>query len=118
MSDTRKNIFIETVEKLFEANSFNIPPEALEFFEDYKKGKSSNRKEMTEKGYNILIGLKDVNDWISAKALGETLDISGRSVAGTMRKLIEDGYAEKGAGTPATYRITEKGINYEKVQED
>lgn len=118
MSDTRKNIFIETVENLFEANSFNIPPEALEFFEDYKKGKSSNRKEMTEKGYNILTALKDVDDWITAKALGEILDISGRSVSGTMRKLVEDGYVEKQKGNPTSYKITEKGMNYEMELEN
>ena len=115
MTDERKNIFIETVESLFAKYTFedNIPQEALDFFEDYKKGKTSGRKEMTDKGYNILVGLKEVNDWITAKALGERLDISGRSVSGTMRKLIEDGFVEKQAGNPAAYKITDKGINFQ-----
>ena len=114
MSDERKNIFIETVENLFKANEFNVPEEAMSFFEDYKKGKSSNRKEITDKGINILNGLKEINDWITAKSLGEHLDISGRSVSGTMRKLVEDGFVEKQAGNPASYKITEKGLNFEK----
>lgn len=117
MTDERKRIFIEAVENLFNSYPLAVPSEALEFFEDYKKG-NSVAKEMTDKGYNILLGLKEVNDWITAKALGERLDISGKSVSGTMRKLVTDGYAEKMAGNPASYRITEKGLNYEKKVEE
>ena len=112
MTDERKKIFIDTVEELFKAYPMNVPVEASDFFEDYKKS-NSTAKEMTEKGYNILIGLKEINDWITAKALGERLDISGRSVSGTMRKLVLDGFVEKQAGNPATYKITEKGMSYE-----
>lgn len=111
MADERKKIFIETVENLFNSYPLAVPSEALEFFEDYKKC-SSTAKEMTEKGYNILKELKEVNDWITAKSLGERLDISGRSVSGTMRKLVSDGFAEKQVGNPASYKITEKGMNY------
>lgn len=117
MADERKKIFIEAVENLFNSYPLAVPPEALDFFEDYKKG-NSVAKEMTDKGYNILLGLKEINDWITAKALGERLDISGRSVSGTMRKLVIDGYAEKMAGNPTSYRITEKGLNYEKKVEE
>lgn len=116
MTDERKNIFIETVENLFNAYPLNIPTEAFEFFEDYKKGKSSNRKEITDKGINILNALKEINDWITAKSLGEQLDISGRSVSGTMRKLVEDGFVEKRTGSPASYKITEKGINFTPLE--
>ena len=114
MADERKDIFIDTVENLFAKYTFeeNIPQEAFDFFEDYKKGRTS-KKEITDKGINILNALKEINDWITAKALGEQLDISGRSVSGTMRKLVEDGFVEKRAGNPASYRITEKGINFE-----
>jgi predicted transcriptional regulator len=117
MTDERKNIFIDTVEALFTKYSFedNIPQEAFDFFEDYKKGRSSNRL-FTEKGIAILKEMREVNDWISAKALGERMDVSGRSVSGTMRKLVTDGYIEKQAGTPAAYKITEAGMtcNFEE----
>ena len=60
MTDERKNIFINTVETLFEIMKdydggtidFTIPDEAIDFFNDYKKGRSSERKEITEKGMN------------------------------------------------------------------
>ena len=106
MTDERKNVFIETVENLFNAYPMNVPAEALEFFEDYKRGKSSNRKEITEKGIAIILALRENPEWITAKALGEIMDVSGRSVSGSMKKLVEDGYVDKRAGTPSAYKIT------------
>ena len=117
MTDERKVIFIETVENLFNAYPLNVPTEALEFFEDYKKCKTSTAKEMTEKGWTILSKMQEINDWITAKSLGEALDISGRSVSGTMRKLVSDGFVEKKTGTPASYKITEKGMDYQYTTE-
>lgn len=110
MTDERKNVFIETVENLFNAYPLNVPAEALEFFEDYKRGKSSNRKEITDKGIAIILALRENPEWITAKALGEIMDVSGRSISGSMKKLVEDGYVEKRAGTPSAYKITEKGL--------
>lgn len=109
MTDERKKIFIETVEALFNANELNVPDDAKSFFEDYKKG-ASTVKAFTEKGIAIIKEMREVNDWISAKSLGERMDISGRSVSGTMRKLVIDGYIEKQAGNPASYKITDKGM--------
>lgn len=115
MADERKEIFIRTVESLFTKYTFeeNISQEALDFFEDYKKCQSSNKKKFTEKGMNILLAMREVNDWITASALGKQMDVSGRSVSGSMRKLVEDGYIEKRAGNPAAYKITEKGMTCE-----
>ena len=115
MTDERKNVFIETVDALFKSANTDIfiPIEAIEFFEDYKKGKSSNRKEITEKGIAIILTLRENHEWITAKALGEIMDVSGRSVSGSMKKLVEDGYVDKRAGTPSAYKITEKGMTCE-----
>lgn len=118
MADERKNIFIDTVEELFKAYPMNVPAEAFDFFEDYKKGKSSQKKAFTEKGIAVIMELRDVNSWITAKSLGERMDISGRSVSGTMKKLISDGYVEKREGNPASYRITETGMTCEFNIED
>ncbi len=109
MTDVRKDAFIEIVEILFAQNKDSISPDALDFFEDYKKGKTSNRKEITEKGVAILKGLQSTDGWITAKALGEKIDMASRSVSGAMKKLVEDGYAEKKDGNPASYRVSEKG---------
>ena len=115
MADERKIIFIETVEELFAKCQFNeeinitIPQEALDFFEDYKKAKSESSQPFTEKGIVVMEALSKVDDWITATALGEMIGKNGRSVSGTMKKLIEDGYVEKKEGKPASYRITEFG---------
>ena len=122
MTDERKNIFINTVETLFEIMKdydggtidFTIPDEAIDFFNDYKKGRSSERKEITEKGIAIVLGMRAMGeDWATAAAIGEQIDMSGKSVSGALKKLITDGYAEKVEGKPAMYRLTEKGMNCE-----
>ena len=112
MAGERKKIFIETVEALFNANELNVPDDAKSFFEDYKKSTSA-AKAFTEKGIAVIKEMREVNDWISAKSLGERMDISGRSVSSTMRKLVIDGYIEKQAGNPASYKITDKGMTCE-----
>ena len=109
MTDERKKIFIETVEELFKAYPMNVPEEATDFFEDYKKG-ASNAKAFTEKGIAVILALREINDWVTAKSLGETMGINGRSVSGTCKKLIADGYVERRDGNPKSYKITEKGM--------
>ena len=110
MVDERKKIFISTVEALFTKsnNEVFIPQEAVDFFEDYKKS-SAAKAPFTEKGINIIKALREEDDWITAKELGEKLDISGRSISGSCRKLVTDGYVEKRDDKPARYRITELG---------
>ncbi len=108
MADERKKIFIDTVEGLFTAYPLSVPTEAHEFFDDYKKS-GAQAKLFTDKGIAVIQEMREIDDWISAKSLGERMDLSGRSVSGTMRKLVTDGYIEKKAGSPAMYKITEKG---------
>ena len=110
MTNERKNIFINTVEELFKAYPMSVPAEALDFFEDYKKGRGGS-KPFTEKGIAILKAMREVDDWIIAKSLGEKMDISGRSVSGTLRKLVTDGFVEKVGQDPVIYSITEQGKN-------
>lgn len=45
----------------------------------------------------------------TSKEIGEKLLISSRRVAGSMRKLITDGYVEKIGQDPVVYTLTEKG---------
>lgn len=115
MTDERKNIFIDTVDALFKSSNTDIyiPMEAIDFFEDYKKGRGGAAKEITDKGVAVLMKMKDINDWATAKTIGEAMEVSGRSVSGTMKKLVTDGFVEKQAGNPAVYKITEKGMNFE-----
>lgn len=116
MADERKDVFIETVERLFDKYMLEekIPQEAFDFFQDYKKGKTS-KKEITDKGIAVIEAMKLIDGWASAKTIGEAMEVSGRSVSGTMKKLVTDGFVEKQAGNPAAYRLTEKGMNFEAV---
>lgn len=82
---------------------------ALQFYEDYQNSQPA-KKPITDKGIAIILAMREVEDWITAKALGEQMDISGRSVSGSLKKLVTDGYVNKRAGSPAAYKITEKGM--------
>ena len=82
---------------------------ALQFYEDYQNSQPA-KKPITDKGIAILLAMREVEDWITAKSLGEQMDISGRSVSGSLKKLVTDGYVDKRAGSPAAYKITEKGM--------
>lgn len=82
---------------------------ALQFYEDYQNSKPT-KKPITDKGIAIILAMREVEDWITAKSLGEQMDISGRSVSGSLKKLVTDGYVDKRAGNPAAYKITEKGM--------
>ena len=49
---------------------------------------------------------------VKARDIAEDLFISSRSVSGTMRKLVNDGFCEKIGKDPAIYVLTEKGKNF------
>ena len=116
MAEERKEIFIREVERLFAENENSIDPVALDFFKDYCKGKATNKKEITEKGISIILGMRAMEDgYVTAAAIGAEIDMNGKSVAGSLKKLVTDGYVEKKAGNPAAYRLTEKGQTCEIV---
>lgn len=47
----------------------------------------------------------------TAKAMGEGLGVSSRTISGGIRKLVTDGYVEKVSESPVVYSLTEKGKN-------
>ena len=69
--------------------------------------------EMTKSGAVTLKFLQTKpGELYSAKMIGESLGVGSRSVSGSMRKLVTDGYVEKSGSNPTVYKITNKGINY------
>jgi predicted transcriptional regulator len=48
-----------------------------------------------------------------ARDIAEWLFISSRTVSGSMRKLVSDGFVEKVGSEPTIYSITELGKNVE-----
>ena len=71
---------------------------------------------MFNKGKTILKYMQDncekYNNIYKAKDIGDGLGVSGRSVSGSIKKLITDGYVEKLGANPVSYGITAAGKEY------
>lgn len=110
-----KKDFIQEIGDLIDNEDIQLSPKALEYFEELKTKKSSG--EMTENGKRILEFLQnhyeEYNNVLKAKNIGEGLGISGRSVSGSIRKLITDGFVEKIGKEPVSYAITDLGKSYQ-----
>lgn len=114
-----KEEFIKYFEELLKFAKENNYPEMNEdskkFWDALLISEEKEKPAFTDNGKLILSFLKensDIENWKS-KDIAEGLGIASRSVAGTMRKLVSDGYVEKIGKDPYIYRITEKGYNIE-----
>ena len=120
---TKKEAFIQIVEEIFSRPDIyaeNYPDEyelAASFWEDFKDGKVKNSGAMTENGKKLLSWMQENADTMTnlftSKEAAEALFTSGRSIAGSMRKLVNDGYVEKTGKDPVQYSLTEAGKNYQ-----
>ena len=123
---TKREAFIEIVEEIFSRPDIyteNYPDTyhlANEYWNEFKADKTKNSKEITENGKKILSWMQEnmekMSNVFTSKEAAEALFTSGRSIAGSMRKLIKDGYVEKTGGfdfnkTPVKYSLTEAGKN-------
>lgn len=110
-----KKDFVQEIGDLIDNEDIQLSQGALEYFEELRTKKSSG--EMTENGGKILAFLQNnyekYNNVLKAKDIGEGLNISGRSVSGSIRKLITDGYVEKIGKDPVSYGITDLGKSYQ-----
>lgn len=117
---TKKEAFIKMVESLIDPLDINELKEddetkmAIEFFQELKENKASTPKpEITENGVKILAYMQEnyqkYNNVFKAKEIGEGLFVSSRSVSGSMKKLITEGFVEKIGSDPVAYSITDKG---------
>lgn len=99
---------------------FNHTTNTYEFFkEDFEKilkGIIPAQKGITENGIKILKIMQDklnqYNNIFTSKNIGEFLFMSPRSVSGSMKKLITDGYVIKLGLNPVSYGLTDLGKNY------
>ena len=119
---TKKEAFIQIVNYFFEDNDVRFENDenfklAVAFWEDFKNNKIKNSGAMTENGKKILSWTQEnvdtMNNIFTSKEIAEALFTSGRSVAGSMRKLVNDGYFEKVGKDPVQYSLTEKGKTYQ-----
>jgi len=116
---SKKQAFIDYVRPLFESIDDSVPDEAWDFWKALIAEKSSEKPPFTENGKLILQFFKDnqsVETW-KTKDVAEALGLSSRSVAGSSRKLVTDGYLEKVGSDPIFYMLTEKGKNVNFIDE-
>ena len=120
---TKREAFIKIIDYLFEEESLHLDeafeeewPLAKEFFNDFKNGKVKNSGAMTENGKKLLTWMQENEEKMSnvftSKEAAEVLFTSGRSIAGSMRKLVADEYVSKVGKDPIQYSLTEAGRNY------
>lgn len=99
---------------------YNISTEefdtAIRFWEDFKNGEVKTSGGMTENGSKVLAWMQEneekMSNLFTSKEIAEALFTSGRSVAGSMRKLVKDEYVEKVGTNPIKYALTEAGRTY------
>lgn len=107
-----KQEFISYVESNFESNP--LPENLNGYWEKFKGGADKGDKPLfTENGKLILTFLQEHPEtelWKS-KEIAEGLFISSRTVSGSIRKLVNDGFVEKVGQDPVIYSITEQGKN-------
>ena len=120
---TKKEKFIEFVNELMNVAMVNTWDDkedwkdAFDFFEDLKNNKVKNSGAMTENGKKLLSWMQEnvdtMTNLFTSKEAAEALFTSGRSIAGSMRKLVIDGYVKKTGKDPIQYSLTEAGKNYQ-----
>jgi predicted transcriptional regulator len=110
---TKKEAFIKEVEWVLENTTFAFSDQAMNFFNDLKITKEKEKPPITEKGVAILQAMRDnkdkYNNVFKAKDVAEIMFCSSRSVSGSMRKLVTDGFVDKAGTDPTVYSLTEKG---------
>lgn len=113
---TKKECFINEVSELIRCEPDLFSSEALAYFEILKTEPQKKAVEITENGAKILQFMQDNwekrNNIFKATDIAEGIFSNGRSVSGSMRKLVSDGYVDKLGKDPVVYAITEKGKGY------
>ena len=88
-------------------------------FEAFKTSvdSKSDKPKFTDNGKLILQYMRDNADatqnMFKAREIAEGIFISSKSVSGSMRKLVNDGFVEKIGQDPIIYAITEAGMQVE-----
>ena len=94
-------------------NTINIENQlSKEAFEFYKELKQKSESTFTENGKKILLCMQNNSnkyELFNAKIIGELLFMSPRSVSGSIKKLINEGYCEKIGNNPVSYKLTIAG---------
>lgn len=117
-----KDIFIKIVDYEVFSNDFrkrllNVFSEeemdiAEKYWQSFIKDEETSVK-ITESGKKILLFMQEneetMNNVFTSKEIAEAFFTSGRSIAGSMRKLVSDKFVSKEGKDPIRYSLTEAG---------
>lgn len=110
---SKKQDFINFVEMAIGSYPVEMPEDVKIYWEAFKGKEEIEKPMFTDNGKLILKYLKEHLEtpmW-KAKDIAEGLFISSRTVSGSIRKLVSDGFVEKVGQDPVIYMITEQGKN-------
>lgn len=114
---SKKEAFIDYVTEIMdELAAPEMSEEAQEYWDALRFKEEKEKPMFTDNGKLIMEYLKSLPDDVSAmksKDIAEALVVSSRTISGSMRKLVSDGFVEKIGDSPVLYKITEKGKNIE-----
>ena len=115
---SKKSEFIEYVKALRGldgADSVCMTMDAHTYWEALC-GDNADKPTFTDNGKLImkyLQGLPEDTPMMKAREIAENMFISARTVSGSMRKLVTDGFVEKVGQDPSLYVLTDMGRNIE-----
>ena len=107
----KKQEFIDFINDILKTHNLTIPDNLIEYWEAFSQEKEKEKPPFTENGKMILSFMQthtEKNLW-KAKEIAEGLFINSKTVSGSIRKLVNDGYVEKVSKDPVIYTLTEKG---------
>jgi predicted transcriptional regulator len=105
------NDFRERLSDVFSEEDMDI---AEKYWQSFIKNEETSVK-ITESGKKILLFMQEnekaMNNIFTSKEIAEAFFTSGRSIAGSMRKLVSDELVSKEGKDPIRYSLTEAGKN-------
>lgn len=96
----------------------NLSSEALAYFDKWKNNTSTKKESpvLTDNGKLILRTMQDNKElngnMFKARDIAELAFMASRSVSGSIRKLVTDGFVEKIGADPIVYSLTDKGSEF------
>lgn len=108
---SKKQKFIQYIEKLF-IDEEKIDADVWDYWCALSETKEKEESVLTENGRKILKFMQETMPRGKARDIADGMMVSSRTVAGSMRKLVSNGFVEKIGSEPIIYCITEEGKNF------
>lgn len=114
---TNREAFINEIQLKIDAFPDFLSPAATAYFQELIQSNKTAGK-ITENGERVLRFMaeneKQYMNIFSASAIGEGLFLAPKSITGSMKKLIVDGYVTKQGNNPVQYSLTDTARTWHK----